>query len=130
MRRVSFLLLLGILLLHCAGVTHFYNREGWSYSLTQESFKNRLVISPKDAILEKAEPAIPTGTRINGVASVKVLIDPDGTLVAAGIDREIPNAKWLNKKLIDAAKRTKYAKMKDQMNRPTHYVAIVVYSFR
>lgn len=130
MRRVSLLLLMGILMLHCAGVTHFYNREGWSYSLTQEAFKNRLVISPKEAILEKAEPVVPTGAKINGVASVKVLIDPDGVLVAAAIDREIPNGKWMNKNLIAAAKRSKYAKMKDQMNRPTHYVAIIVYSFR
>jgi hypothetical protein len=130
MKRVSFLMLIGILLVNCAGIKHYYNRDGWSFSMTQESFKNRLVISPKEAVLEKVEPELPTGVRLVGVASVKVLIDPDGMLVATAIDREITNAKWLDKYLIAAAKKNKYAKMKDQLNRPTHYVAIIVYSFR
>lgn len=130
MKRAFFVVLIGLLFTGCAGITHYYNRDGWSYSVTQEQFKNRLVISPKEAVLEKVEPKIPSGAKVVGVASVKVLIDPDGTLIAAAIDREIQNASWLNKHLITAARKTKFAKKKDRLDRPTHYISIIVYGFR
>ena len=130
MKREILIIIVGLLFTSCAGITNYYNRDGWSYSMTQELFANRLVISAKETVLEKAALQIPAGKKLKGVASVKVLIDPDGSLVAVTMGRQIQNAKWLNKYLINAAKKSKFAKMKNQLDLPTHYISILSYTFR
>jgi len=128
--KFKFFCILSLTLFNCAGVTNYYNREGWSYSFTESQFQNRLVVTEKEAVEEKAELTLPQGASIRGKAAVKVLVDPDGTLVAAIVDKNIDGVKDFEKKLIKAAQKTKFFKVKDNRDRPTYYVTIIEYIFR
>jgi outer membrane biosynthesis protein TonB len=102
----------------------YYNREGWSYQMTLEQFKNRLVVAEKDAVIEKAVPQLPKGMSVKGKTAVRVLIDPDGNIQAAAVEKTVAG---IEKELIQAAKKSKYAKMRDHLERPTHYVTLITF---
>ena len=120
----------GILFFSCSGITHFYNREGWSFSFTQEQFRERLIVAETEAVKEKVFPEFPITIKPKGKAAVKVLVDPDGAVVAVMMDKTIENIKGFNRKLINAARNCQYAKLKDSINRPTYYVTVLNYVFR
>jgi len=130
MRKFLLLILLGGIIVSCSGITHFYNREGWSYSFTQEQFKERLIVAETEAVKEKVFPEFPITVKPKGKAAVKVLIDTDGAVVAVMVDKTIENIKGVEKTLIKAARNCQYAKLKDSVDRPTYYVTILNYVFR
>lgn len=127
MRKALIIILPILFWLNCGSVNHFYHREGWSYSYTKSQFEDRLIVAEKKAVKEKVEPNIPAKMKIRGKASVKVLIDPDGKIVAAAIKKTIEG---LDSALIEAAKKTEYHKIKDHLDRRAYYVTILEYIYR
>lgn len=125
--RYRILLLLFVILFSCSGMTKYYNRDGWGYQVTVDEFKNRLVVSEKEAVLERAELEIPEKNSLKGKAIVKVLVDVDGHVQAAVIEQSIAG---IEKELIQAARKSKYAKVRDHLERPSLYVTQLAYIFR
>lgn len=124
-------IIIGIIILEnivgCAGNAGFFNREGWSYSFTEEQFQNKLIKSEEEAIKEKVEIERPQNTPPKGKATVKVLIDRDGGIIAAVIDSK--QVTISPKVLLNTVKKSKFNKLKDHINRPTDYVVFIKYVY-
>lgn len=127
MRRWTLWMICVAFFVNCAGnITHFYNRDGWSFNQTEKLFRDVLVLNDESMIVKKVEPRIPRNRRIKGEAEVKVRIDQDGKVEAVMIKNGIPG---LNRELISAAKYSKYKKYHTPKGRTKDYVLIVAYQF-
>ncbi len=127
MKKTIISIILFAFLAGCAGNAYYFNREGWSYSFTEDQFKNKLIKMEEEAVKEKVEIERAQNIPPKGKASVKVLIDRDGGVIAAVVDnRQISISPKI---LLNAAKKSKYNKLKDHINRPTEYVVYLKYIY-
>jgi len=127
MKKIMELVVLLAFLAGCAGNAYYFNREGWSHSFTEEQFTNKLIKTEEEAIKEKVELERDANTPPKGKASVKVLVDRDGGVIAAAVDKKQTGI--APKILLNAAKKSKYNKLKDHINRPTEYVVYLKYIY-
>jgi hypothetical protein len=126
MKKIGFILILMLGCLSCAGNGYFYNRDGWSHALTEQHLANRLLVSENEAVAEKISLESPPGKSIRAKGIVRVLVDTDGQVVAAIIDKPIAG---MEKALLKAALNSRYRKIRDRHNRPISYMVVLEYLF-
>ncbi|MCI0515962.1 energy transducer TonB [candidate division KSB1 bacterium] len=126
MKRTGFMLILILGCLSCAGKVNFYNRDGWSRTLTEQHMANRLLVSENEAVVEKINLELPAGKSLRAKGIVRVLVDTDGHVTSAIIEKPIAG---LEKALLKAAQNSRYRKIRDRHNRPISYVVVLEYLF-